>query len=64
MVDKFLNPWGRHVNYLLTLSSGSCHLKAKRSWLLGAKGKLKKASFKFSTIGAQREQHSRAYRDY
>ena len=30
--------------------SGSVHSKAKRSWLLGAKGRLKKASFKSNTI--------------
>ena len=30
--------------------SGSIHSKAKRSWLLGAKGRLKKASFKSNTV--------------
>ena len=30
--------------------SGSVHSKAKRSWLLGAKGRLKKAPFKSNTV--------------
>ena len=52
MVGEFLNPWGSlvQVSWPLIPFSGSVHSKAKMSWLLGARSKLKKASFKSRTV--------------
>jgi hypothetical protein len=52
MLGEFLNPRGRQVqvNYPLIHNLGLYYSKAKRSWLLNAKGKLKKAFFKSSMV--------------
>ena len=51
-VREFLNPCGSRVQVSCPFMplSGSAHSNVKMSWLLGAKGRLKKASFKSRTV--------------
>lgn len=51
MVGEFLKPWRTLVQVSCPLYpfSGSCHSKANKLWLFGAKGRLKKASLRSNT---------------